>query len=40
MEYDDETILRLARNVYINGDADFEFVPEKSALLVIDLQDE
>lgn len=39
-EYDEETVLGLARNAYTNGDAAFDLIPEKSALLVIDMQDE
>jgi len=39
-EYTEEQVLNLARRAYEEGNADFEIVPEKCALLVIDMQDE
>lgn len=39
-EYEEELVLQLARNAYTNGDAEFDLIPEKSALLIIDMQDE
>ena len=35
-----EMVLKLAQNAYNNGDADFDLIPKKAALLVIDMQDE
>ena len=39
-EFTEEQVLRLARSAYNEGEADFEIIPEKCALLVIDMQDE
>lgn len=39
-EYTEEQVLELARRAYKEGSADFKIVPEKCALLVIDMQDE
>jgi len=39
-EFSEQDVLSLARNAYNEGDATFEIVPEKCALLVIDMQDE
>ena len=36
----EEEVLKLARNAYENGEAQFSFVKERSALLVIDMQEE
>ncbi|MFW9995467.1 MAG: cysteine hydrolase family protein [Candidatus Odinarchaeota archaeon] len=38
--YTEEQVLELARKAYKEGTARFEIVPEKCALLVIDMQDE
>jgi nicotinamidase-related amidase len=40
MTYTEEQVLGLARRAYSEGCAHFEVVPEKCALLVIDMQDE
>ncbi len=39
-EYTERQVLDLARKAYEEGDAGFDIVPEKCALLVIDMQDE
>ena len=39
-EYTEEQVLDLARRAYKEGSANFKIVPEKCALLVIDMQDE
>jgi nicotinamidase-related amidase len=39
-KYTEEQLLELARRAYEEGDAGFDIVPEKCALLVIDMQDE
>ncbi len=39
-EYTEEQVLNLARRAYKEGNAKFNIVPEKCALLVIDMQDE
>jgi nicotinamidase-related amidase len=39
-EFTEEHVLALARRAYEEGRASFEIVPEKCALLVIDMQDE
>ena len=38
--YTEEQVLNLARRAYKEGNANFDVVPEKCALLVIDMQDE
>jgi nicotinamidase-related amidase len=40
MDYSEELLLQAAKDAYSNGDVQFEIVPEKCALLVIDMQDE
>ena len=39
-EYTEQQVLNLAKRAYTKGSAKFDIVPEKSALLVIDMQDE
>lgn len=39
-EFSEQDVLNLARKAYNEGNAKFEIVPEKCALLVIDMQDE
>ncbi|MFW9956399.1 MAG: isochorismatase family protein [Candidatus Thorarchaeota archaeon] len=39
-EFTEEFVLQLAREAYNKGDAAFDVVPERCALLVIDMQDE
>ncbi len=39
-DYSESYVLSLAREAYARGDAGFELVPERTALLVIDMQDE
>jgi nicotinamidase-related amidase len=39
-EFSEQDVLNLARKAYNEGDATFKIVPEKCALLVIDMQDE
>ncbi len=39
-EYSEERVLELARKSYQEGDVKFDILPEKCALLVIDMQDE
>ncbi len=39
-DYSNSYVLALAREAYAHGDAGFELVPERTALLVIDMQDE
>jgi len=39
-EFTEEQVLHLARKAYNEGEAHFEIIPEKCALLVIDMQDE
>jgi nicotinamidase-related amidase len=39
-KYTEQQVLELARRAYEEGDAGFDIVPEKCALLVIDMQDE
>ena len=39
-EFTEQDVLALARRAYNEGRADFEIVPQKCALLVIDMQDE
>jgi nicotinamidase-related amidase len=39
-EFSEERVLELAKKTYEEGDAKFQVVPEKCALLVIDMQDE
>lgn len=39
-EFTEEFVLQLARETYRNGTATFDIVPEKCALLVIDMQEE
>jgi nicotinamidase-related amidase len=39
-EFSERDVLNLARHAYNEGDARFEIIPEKCALLVIDMQDE
>ena len=38
--FTEQQVLRLAKKAYQEGNASFEVVPRKSALLVIDMQDE
>lgn len=38
--FTEQDVLNLARKAYDEGEAKFEIVPEKCALLVIDMQDE
>ena len=40
MKHTEEIILKAAKNTYQNGDVKFDTNPAKSALLVIDMQDE
>jgi nicotinamidase-related amidase len=40
MEYTEQQVVGWAREGYERGDAEFAIVPERSALLVIDMQDE
>lgn len=39
-EFTEEQVLGLAKNAYQNGDPNFSIIPEKCALLVIDMQNE
>jgi isochorismate hydrolase len=40
LRYSEQTVLELARKSYEEGDVKFDIIPEKCALLVIDMQDE
>lgn len=40
MNFTEQQVLKLARNAYENGNADFPINPRQCALLVIDMQDE
>ena len=39
-EFTEEQVLKLAKNAYQNGSPEFSIIPEKCALLVIDMQNE
>jgi nicotinamidase-related amidase len=39
-EFTEEQVLNFAKNAYGHGDANFQIIPEKCALLVIDMQNE